>query len=99
MLNYGVIRPTMGLPTYKEDLLSRFSGWGIKNFVDKDDVVIANNANGVWIQELNNISYQNDKNQAFTKRNTSYFQKNQNQADNWNFQPSLPLVIRDIGTF
>ena len=99
MLNYGVIRPTMGLPTYKNDLLSRFSGWGIKQFVGNTDTVVANSANGAWIQEADNISYQDVKNNTFNDRALHYFQKNINQADNWNFQPSLPLVIRDIGTF
>ena len=99
MLSYGVIRPTMDLPIYKNDLLARFSGWGVKQFVGTTDTVISNSANGVWIQEADNISYQDIKNNTFNDRTLSYFQKNINQADNWNFQPSLPLVIRDVSTY
>lgn len=77
----------MKLPEYNADLLTRFSRWDIKIFEPLKDEVIANSANGVWIQEMGNVSYQRTKNEKFVGNSTGYFQKNMNQNDNWMFGP------------
>jgi len=99
MLDYGVIRPPMGLPNYKADLLSRFSNWGIKYFNPQTDVVIGSLANQVFIQEENNISYQKTKNTAFNNRALGYMDKNIDQNQNWNFGSPLPLTIKNVSEY
>jgi hypothetical protein len=99
MLDYGVIRPQMGLPNYKNDLLARFSNWGVKKFNSTTDTVVGSLANQVFIQEDGNISYQQNKNTVFNNRKLVYMDKNTDQNQNWNFASPLPLKFRSASQY